>query len=388
MASREGEVRSCTAVLSVEHVSLVCENEFGACRRSLQDNTVLCLPRRGVLSRENRYGRCVERHASLCWQENMEAEDARILATAHFLAEPLPAAGLPAAMPPPLEVQATAVHDNLPADAVVVPNVPEAGSSSTHAALIPVDGAGTALVAADDADASRKRRRGGDGSGDSHQENQERMYDLLRAFAARTGHANAPRGHIEAGEKLGIWLMHQRTRHRLRTMSEAEAKAKKIQRSAMTDEELARLDALGVTWDIQRPNQKDPMLDALRVFFARERHGNAPRGAVENGQKLGIWLAKQRTRYKLRSMTEEEKKAKKIQRSTMTDEEVASLEALGVTWQNRNSEAVAASVANAPPGSGAAAGYIHIEQAYLMGDDDDGGLAAAAALRDAHLALE
>ena len=142
----------------------------------------------------------------------MEAEDARILATAHFLAEPLPAAGLPAAMPPPLEVQATAVHDNLPADAVVVPNVPEAGSSSTHAALIPVDGAGTALVAADDADASRKRRRGGDGSGDSHQENQERMYDLLRAFAARTGHANAPRGHIEAGEKLGIWLMHQRTR--------------------------------------------------------------------------------------------------------------------------------------------------------------------------------
>ena len=207
-------------------------------------------------------------------------------------------------MPPPVEVQATAVHDNLPADAVVVPNVPEAGSSSTHAALIPVDGAGTALVAADDADASRKRRRGGDGSGDSHQENQERMYDLLRAFAARTGHANAPRGHIEAGEKLGIWLMHQRTRHRLRTMSEAEAKAKKIQRSAMTDEELARLDALGVTWDI------------------------------------------------------------------------------------RNSEAVAASVANAPPGSGAAAGYIHIEQAYLMGDDDDGGLAAAAALRDAHLALE
>ena len=37
MASREGEVRSCTAVLSVEHVSLVCENEFGVCRRSLQE---------------------------------------------------------------------------------------------------------------------------------------------------------------------------------------------------------------------------------------------------------------------------------------------------------------------------------------------------------------
>ena len=77
----------------------------------------------------------------------------------------------------------------------------------------------------------------------------ERMYGLLRAFREREGHARVPRKHVEEGEKLGIWLSTQRTRHQARGLSEAERKAKSA--SAMSDDEVRRLEALGVVWRLR-----------------------------------------------------------------------------------------------------------------------------------------
>ena len=74
----------------------------------------------------------------------------------------------------------------------------------------------------------------------------ERMFSLLRAFAEREGHANVPRSHVEDGERLGGWLMTQRKRYQAREWSEKMRFYEK--RSAMSDEELARLEALGVRW--------------------------------------------------------------------------------------------------------------------------------------------
>jgi hypothetical protein len=78
----------------------------------------------------------------------------------------------------------------------------------------------------------------------------ERNYALLRAFVERKGHANVPERHEENGERLGQWLPTQRQRWRAPGWSEEERKVKKV--SALSDEEVARLEAVGVVWQPRR----------------------------------------------------------------------------------------------------------------------------------------
>ena len=78
----------------------------------------------------------------------------------------------------------------------------------------------------------------------------EQNYALLRAFVEREGHANVPKSHEEDGERLGQWLSNQRLRWQARGMSEEERKAKRL--SALSDEEVARLEAVGVAWQLRR----------------------------------------------------------------------------------------------------------------------------------------
>ena len=78
----------------------------------------------------------------------------------------------------------------------------------------------------------------------------ERNYALLRAFVERKGHANVPERHEENGERLGQGLPTQRQRWRAPGWSEEERKVKKV--SALSDEEVARLEAVGVVWQPRR----------------------------------------------------------------------------------------------------------------------------------------
>ena len=56
-----------------------------------------------------------------------------------------------------------------------------------------------------------------------------------------------PRNYKTAdGVGLGTWLRNQRTRYQAREWSEAERKAKRV--TPLSDEEVARLEALGVRW--------------------------------------------------------------------------------------------------------------------------------------------
>ena len=72
---------------------------------------------------------------------------------------------------------------------------------------------------------------------------------------------------MEGGERLGGWLQNQRKRYAARGLSEGERGAKKI--SAMSDEEVRRLEALGVAWDVLA-EQWERMHGLLRIF--RELH--------------------------------------------------------------------------------------------------------------------
>ena len=90
-------------------------------------------------------------------------------------------------------------------------------------------------------------------------------------------------------------------------VSEAERKAKPT--SPLSDEEDARLEALGVMWDVL-VEQWEKNYAALRAFYDREGHANVPkRHKTADGLGLGVWLQRQRTRYQARGMSEAERKA-------------------------------------------------------------------------------
>ena len=74
----------------------------------------------------------------------------------------------------------------------------------------------------------------------------EHNFALLEAFRRREGHADVPPGHKVGGTALCVWLDNQRTRWQAREWSEKTRFY--LKRSAMSDEELARLEALGVRW--------------------------------------------------------------------------------------------------------------------------------------------
>ena len=156
----------------------------------------------------------------------------------------------------------------------------------------------------------------------------EQNYALLRAFVEREGHANVPKSHEEDGERLGEWLSKQRQRWQARGWSEEERKAKRLG-TPLSDEKVARLEAVGVAWDVYAA-QWEKNLALLRAFVAREGHANVPQRHEEDGERLGVWLSRQRLQWQARGWSEEERKAKRL--SALSDEEVARLEAVGVAW--------------------------------------------------------
>ena len=123
-------------------------------------------------------------------------------------------------------------------------------------------------------------------------------------------------------------LQSQRTRYKARSWSEAERKGK-AKVSALSDEEVERLEALGVSWD-PLAAQWERMYGLLAAYREREGHANVPDSHMEDGERLGGWVREQRKRYKARSWSEAERKGKRL--SALSDEEVERLEALGVLW--------------------------------------------------------
>ena len=122
---------------------------------------------------------------------------------------------------------------------------------------------------------------------DALAEKWEHSYALLQAYREREGHANVPDRHVEEGERLGKWLSTQRKRHQARGLSEEERKAKSA--SPLSDEEVGRLEALGVAWDVGA-EQWERSYALLRAYRDREGHANVPQGHVEEGEGLGAWL--------------------------------------------------------------------------------------------------
>lgn len=122
----------------------------------------------------------------------------------------------------------------------------------------------------------------------------------LQDFAKREGHTRVPVDFVENGLKLGQWTRLRRAEHK-----------------NLSVERQKQLESLpGWYWGRSGDYAWEQKLAVLKKFVDREGHARVPSAHAEDGAKIGMWAAQQRS-----------------ERSILSPERVARLEALpGWTW--------------------------------------------------------
>ena len=139
----------------------------------------------------------------------------------------------------------------------------------------------------------------------------DKMYGYAKAYYEKTGHLRIPKTYkTEDGYALGAWIATQRV---LRKSS---------QRGALSDEQIAKLDEIGMCWTV-REKDRWPEYFAAAETYARE-FGNlcVPYTYVtQDGVKLGRWLCSLKVQRK-----------RCVKGCYLTEERIAALDKLGMVW--------------------------------------------------------
>ncbi|MCP4607001.1 MAG: hypothetical protein GY847_41895 [Proteobacteria bacterium] len=119
----------------------------------------------------------------------------------------------------------------------------------------------------------------------------ERAFEFLQRFAQREGHARVPQDHVEDGFKLGTWVSGQRLR-----------------KETMLQVRIESLESVrGWSWSFH-DDLWNKNYDLLIEFSRREEHACVPSKYVEDGVKLGNWIARQRALFRKKELSEFRKK--------------------------------------------------------------------------------
>lgn len=109
------------------------------------------------------------------------------------------------------------------------------------------------------------------------------LFDLLKTFVSREGHALPKANHFENGVALGSWVSTQRARHR---------------RGMLPDEQREKLESLPKwSWD-PISDLWETSFELLKQYVAREGSALVPHGHIESNINLGSWVLIQRQFYK------------------------------------------------------------------------------------------
>ena len=102
----------------------------------------------------------------------------------------------------------------------------------------------------------------------------------LEFFVKRNNHCLVPKAHVENGFRLGQWVGVQRSRT-----------------NQLSDERKSRLNSFGFVWDSFAARWEEGF-EKLSGFVKREAHCRVPQLHIEDGYRLGQWVAVQRKNMK------------------------------------------------------------------------------------------
>lgn len=140
----------------------------------------------------------------------------------------------------------------------------------------------------------------------------ERFYEAAKKYAEKYGDLLPPYQYVnEDGIRLGSWICSQRT-----------ARKNGVTRWGLTEEHIAKLDKIGMVWDVPDYLWEEGYASAVQYH---KEHGdlNVPQKYVDkSGFRLGAWVNNQR-------------KARKNGSSILTEDKIARLDILGIVWEDR-----------------------------------------------------
>ena len=134
---------------------------------------------------------------------------------------------------------------------------------------------------------------------------------VARDFFGEHGHLTPPNHHLVGNFPFYRWLSKQRRKRKLGWLS---------------DDKIASLDALGMTWS-PRDDAWEYGLAAAERFFNRERNLLVSADHIEGTFPLGSWIVTRRAEFSGSRSS-----------SSLTSGRRAALDALGMTWSPRDSQ--------------------------------------------------
>lgn len=128
----------------------------------------------------------------------------------------------------------------------------------------------------------------------------EQNFKAARRYFSENRHLNVPSGYVTGdGVRLGAWLARQR-----------DLRAGKLKRGTPPNEEqIARLDAIGMNWESSADGKWEKGFEALKIY--QVKYGNTPVPATyrsADGLILKTWVQNQRKRWQSGKLEEERKK--------------------------------------------------------------------------------
>ena len=142
---------------------------------------------------------------------------------------------------------------------------------------------------------------------------QQKKFELLERYRDEHGDINnMPRGYVdeESGISLYNWLNALRY-----ARNHPEAKKK----SVITDDDIKKLEALGIVWDIEFQT----FYDIAETYYKENGTLDMPKSKKINDKCIGTWLANERKKYHA---------------GKLTPEEIQKLEKIGMNWNESNND--------------------------------------------------
>ena len=142
----------------------------------------------------------------------------------------------------------------------------------------------------------------------------EQGYALAMNYAAKHGDLNVPVNYTtEEGEKLGAWILNQRT-----------AYAKEV----LSQDQIGRLEKIGIYWGNRNDRQWNEVYGAAKRYFEANGDLDVPVAYVSpEGYALGKWVRRQQYAYR------NPEKSNAI----LSQERIELLDAVGMQWEKPDS---------------------------------------------------